>query len=60
MERTTITVDELSEWIGISKDLVYSLCREKKIPHMRIGKRILFKISSVEKWLDEQEVKDDE
>ncbi|MBM6599547.1 helix-turn-helix domain-containing protein [Priestia megaterium] len=53
--RQTITVKEVAGYIGISKDLVYQLVREHKIPHLRIGRRILFRKESLNLWMSNQE-----
>ncbi|PFR94851.1 helix-turn-helix domain-containing protein [Priestia megaterium] len=53
MNRQTITVKEVATLIGVSKDLIYELVREKKIPHIKIGKRILFAHVNINNWLNE-------
>lgn len=55
MQRRTIKVAEAAEYIGVSKDTIYKLVREGEIPHIRLGKRILFRIESLEAWLQERE-----
>ena len=57
IERRTLTVEEVAQYIGVSKDLIYIMVREKSIPFIRIGsRRILFKRESIDQWLSEQEV----
>jgi excisionase family DNA binding protein len=56
MERQTINVQEAAAFIGVSKDLVYQLVRQKDIPHLKVGKRILFRKESLERWMNNQEV----
>lgn len=55
MERITITVKEAADFLGVSKDLLYNLVRTKEIPHVRVGKRILFRKPMLEEWLEAQE-----
>lgn len=55
IERRTLTVKEVATYLGISVDFVYKLCREKKIPYVPIGSRIMFKIESIEQWLADLE-----
>lgn len=55
IKRTTVTVEEVAQYIGISKDMVYVLVREKRIPHIRVGRRILFKRESIDDWFKELE-----
>lgn len=51
MERQTLNVKEVAKYLGISKDLVYQLVRENRIPHLKVGRRILFRIISINNWM---------
>lgn len=55
MNKETINVKEAAEYIGVSKDLIYILVREKRIPHIRIGQRILFRKQTIDQWFSLQE-----
>jgi excisionase family DNA binding protein len=55
VERSTLTVVEAATYLGISKNLMYQLVREKQIPAIRLGRRILFKIDSIDRWLVKKE-----
>jgi excisionase family DNA binding protein len=56
MYRRTIDADEVADYLGVSRDLIYELVRQRKIPHNRIGKkRIVFRRQAIEQWLAEQE-----
>lgn len=52
--RFALNADELCQRIGLSKWTVYRLVAEKKIPHVKVGKRILFPVGAIEKWLEER------
>lgn len=54
IKRSTLTVEEIAEYIGVSIDMIYKMTREKAIPHFRVGRRILFKKDSVDKWIEFQ------
>lgn len=54
IRRTTLTTEEVAEYLGLSKDFVYTLCREKRLPHARIGGRLIFKRAAIDKYIDEQ------
>ena len=56
IKRTTLTVPEIAEYIGISTDMVYLLVRERRIDHIRVGRRILFRRSDIDRWLDKNMV----
>lgn len=55
LERTTLTVVELAEYLGVSKDLVYKLVREKRLPVIRLGTRLLFKRDTIDRFIGELE-----
>ncbi|MFE0296263.1 helix-turn-helix domain-containing protein [Priestia megaterium] len=55
MDRQTISVKEAAVYIGVSKDLIYELVRESKIPHLKLNRRILFRIGCLNDWLTTQE-----
>lgn len=52
---------QVADYIGISRELIYQLCSEGSIPHLRLGsegarkKRILFSKSSIDEWIKKQE-----
>lgn len=46
---------EAAELLNVSAWTVYRLAREGRIPHVRIGCRVLFRRSSLIAWLDRQE-----
>lgn len=55
MQRKTITVKELSDLLGVSVDVVYEQVRKSNIPHFRVGRRILFRVETLENWMSEKE-----
>lgn len=46
----------LREMTGLSESGIRRLCRSKTLPHIRVGRRVLFKISSVQRFLDSREI----
>jgi len=54
IERTTLTVPEVAEYLGVSTDLIYRMAREKTIPKFNIGSRVLFKRQAIDKWIEDQ------
>jgi len=54
IKRSTLTVVEVAEYLGISVEMVYLLVREKRITHFRIGRRILFKREAIDQWIENQ------
>lgn len=53
MEKTTMSVAELSMQMGISLPKAYELAKQAGFPTIRVGTRILIPISGYQKWLDE-------
>lgn len=51
MNKITLTVAEAAELIGVSQTTVYTMAREKQIPHTRVRGRILFHRDIIESWL---------
>lgn len=57
MERTTMSVQELSAQMGISLPKAYELVKSPGFPTLRIGTRILIPVDAYRKWLTEQATK---
>lgn len=50
-----MTVQEIAEYLKVHRDTIYAMCRRKEIPHVRVGQRILFRQSTIEAWMAQQE-----
>lgn len=62
MRKNTLTFTEAWEQIfekSISKDKLYAEVRARRIPHARIGSKILFRRDSLESWFLDQENRND-
>lgn len=53
MEKSTMSVQELSAQMGISLPKAYELTRTPGFPILRIGTRILISVDGFRKWLEE-------
>lgn len=53
--RETIEAAEAAEILGLSTWTLYDLARRHAIPHVRVGRRVLFRRASILAWLDAQE-----
>ena len=51
MERTTMSVQELSAQMGIRLPKAYELVKTPGFPTLRIGTRILIPIDAYKEWL---------
>ena len=51
MEKTTMSVQELSAQMGISLPKAYELVKSPGFPTIRIGTRILIPVDTYKEWL---------
>lgn len=59
IKRNTLTFSEAWEQIfekSLSKDKLYAECRAGRIPHIRIGTKIIFRRNTLEAWITEKEL----
>lgn len=49
-----MTAQEVSDYLGLSKETIYKLAQEGKIPHVHIGRRVLFKKERIDQWLEDK------
>ncbi len=46
-----ILIDDAAEILGYSRSHMYTLCRAKKIPHVKKGRWLYFYVSELNEWL---------
>lgn len=46
-----MSVDEVASELGVSRTTIYTMAREKEIPHTKVRGRILFHRPTIEHWL---------
>ena len=47
-----LTVAELSEWLRVKASTIRKKVCYKKIPFIKVGRRVLFRRNDIEKWLE--------
>lgn len=63
IKRATLSAEEASEYLGISKTLLYVMAKDKSIPWFPVGAagsqkpQMRFRLSALDRWMDEQEQK---
>lgn len=57
VERTTLTMKETATYLGVSYWLVNQLVRRKELPCAKVGGRVLFRVKSLDEYLEKQEKK---
>ncbi|MFR5683099.1 MAG: helix-turn-helix domain-containing protein [Clostridia bacterium] len=55
VKRTTLTMKETAEYLGVSYWLVTQLVKRKKIPCSRVGGKVLFRKETLDNYLQKQE-----
>ena len=52
MEKSTMSVQELSAQMGISLPKAYELAKQPGFPVLRLGRRILIPVAAYKEWLN--------
>ena len=52
MEKSTMSVQELSAQLGVSLPLAYALAKSPDFPSIRIGTRIVIPVDGFRNWLN--------
>lgn len=55
IKRTTLTMKEASEYLGISYWLINQLVRKKQIPYCKVGGKYLFRVQALDGYLANME-----
>lgn len=50
-----LTVEEVAERLGVTKDWVWAQARAGRIPHVRLGRYRRFREEAIEAWLQRLE-----
>ena len=56
VQRTTLTMKEASEYLGISYWLINQLVRKKQIPCSKVGGKYLFRVQALDEYLKNMEL----
>lgn len=52
-ERKVYTVEEMAKVLGLGRSAAYEAIQEGRVPHLRIGRRIVVPVAALEKMLAE-------
>lgn len=55
IQRTTLTMKEAAEYLGISYWLINQLVRRKEIPCSKVGGKFLFRVQILDEYLNSKE-----
>ena len=59
MDSEFLTAEEVAEYLRLPLSTVYKLVQDKRLPGFKVGKHWRFRKDSIEKWIDDQERKND-
>lgn len=57
IQRTTLTMKEAAEYLGVSYWLINQLVRKKQIPCSKFGGKYLFRVQALDEYLKNMEQK---
>ena len=57
MEKRLLNINEMSEYVGISPGSLYVWVSRGRIPHVKIGRKLMFDKRTIDKWIDSKVVK---
>jgi excisionase family DNA binding protein len=49
-----LTIEELAEYLKVSKSTLYKLAQEGKVPGQKVGRHWRFRRGAVDLWLDQR------
>lgn len=52
----SVTAEECAKYLGLSRSAIYKLTHRKEIPHFKPSKRVMFKRSEVDAWIQKSYV----
>ena len=56
MCKKLLTIEELSEYIGITVNTAYSWVSQKKIPYIKVGRLVRFDMDKINEWVEQNSV----
>ena len=52
-----LTVVEVAERLGVTKDWVWAQARAGRIPHVQLGRYLRFREEALDRWLEDLELR---
>lgn len=59
MDSEFLTAEEVAEYLRLPLSTVYKLAQDKRLPGFKVGKHWRFRKDTIQKWIKEQEVKNE-
>ena len=58
MLKRLLNIKECAEYLGLSIQALYNRVAQRRITYIKEGRRILFDIEDLQKWIEEHKVKE--
>src|SRR5436190_2220623 len=52
-----MNIEQVANFVGLSKDTIYGLTHKKLIPHFKTGKKLYFNKAEIADWISSKRVK---
>ena len=59
MQSRWMTLQEVAEYLQLSKDMIYRLAQSGRIPASKVGSRWRFKRERIDRWMEDMAVNTD-
>jgi len=56
MTQNLLTVDQVAEYLQVKPSTVYQWTHQGYIPHVKLGNRLRFRLSQVDRWLEKRSI----
>ena len=53
---SVLTIDDLADYLKVSKSTLYKLAQSGKVPGQKVGKHWRFRKETIDQWLDKSNV----
>ena len=57
MSNKLLTMDEASEYLGVSKLTLYGWVSARKVSYVKVGRLVKFKHEHLEKWIEQHTIR---
>jgi excisionase family DNA binding protein len=51
-EKELVDVSEASEYTRLARQTLYDYVHKGKIPHLKIGRKLVFRVTELDKWIN--------
>ena len=53
MQNRWMTLQEVAEYLQLSKDMIYRLAQSGRIPASKVGSRWRFRLERIDRWMED-------